>query len=150
MGGIILPIKYMYLLVKSYIVCRSYSACFSVYITCNLFTFIKITIGCINKWRTKKTTKKEIGISTTTEYLHSYYPAWSAMVRTRTICKYIVPRSRNSFICTRENNFLYPSKLCHGEKGMTTHARSTSAIYNSQMSGVKMPGDLHVSMLIVY
>lgn len=33
---------------------------------------------------------------------------------------------------------------------MTTHARATSAIYNSQMSGVKMPGDLHVSMLIVY
>lgn len=54
---------------------------------------------------TKKKTKKEIGISTSTEYLHSYYPAWSAMVRTRTICKYTVPRSRNSFICTRENTF---------------------------------------------
>lgn len=27
------------------------------------------------------------------------------MVRTRTICKYTVPRSRNSFICTRENTF---------------------------------------------
>lgn len=64
--------------------------------------------------------------------------------------KYTVPRSRNSFICTRENNFLYSSKLCHGEKGMTTHAPATSAIYNSQMSGVKMPDDLHVSMLIVY
>lgn len=65
-----------------------------------------------------------------------------------------VPRFRNSFICTtRENNFLYVLQSCVTEKkGMTTHARGTctSVIYNSQMSGVEMPGDLHVSMLIVY
>lgn len=84
------------------------------------------------------------------EYFYLYYFVWLVMVWMRIICKYIVFRFRNSFICIQENNFLYFLKLCYGEKGMIIYVCSILVIYNLQMLGVKMVDDLYVSMLIVY